>query len=166
MDDVDFARGPCRYAVRLNRRKPASQRGHPKVANRGLFTCLKRPRNLRRHRVSQGRLGPGISFQETIGNPWTPEGVPWLPCSRQESQDSGASLHSLGTLVRACSLRGECTPRWSRKCSGILPSRSRWTLFACYSVPPGRGCDQAYADPDRRWQGLRRWPRRRKRPER
>ncbi|MFZ0574582.1 MAG: site-specific integrase [Candidatus Cybelea sp.] len=97
-DDVDFARGTLSIRRSLEQTKAGVAEKTPKSGKSRLVhlpeTALE---TLRRHRVSQGRLGPGYIFPgDDAGNPWTPQKVSdGFRALAKRAKISGASFHSL-----------------------------------------------------------------------
>ena len=97
-DDVDFARGTLAIRRSLEQTKAGIAEKTPKSGKSRIVhlpeTALE---TLRRHRVAQGRLGPGYIFPgDKTGNPWVPQSVSdGFRALAQTAKISGASFHTL-----------------------------------------------------------------------
>ena len=146
-DDVDFARGTLSIRRSLEQTKAGVAEKTPKSGKSRLVhlpeTALE---TLRRHRVSQGRLGPGYIFPgDDAGNPWTPQKVSdGFRALAKRAKISGASFPSLRHTCASMLLAQGSAPQGGPGNARAFYHRDHdGPLFACYSVPPGRGCDQA-----------------------
>lgn len=97
-DDVDFARGTLAIRRSLEQTKLGLAEKTPKSGKSRIVhlpeTALE---TLKRHRVAQGRLGPGYIFPgDDAGNPWVPQSVSdGFRALAQTAKVCGASFHTL-----------------------------------------------------------------------
>jgi integrase len=137
-DDADFGRGTLAIRRALEQTKAGVAEKVPKSGkSRVIHLPQTAPETLRRHRISQGRIRPGYIFPgDAAGNPWIPQKVSdgFRALAKKPRSPERPSTHSV-TRAQVCFSGKECTRRWSRKCSGTQPSRSRWT---CTAMPRRR----------------------------
>ncbi|MGB6521158.1 MAG: site-specific integrase [Candidatus Cybelea sp.] len=113
-DDVDFGRGTLAIRRALEQTKAGIAEKTPKSGKSRIVhlpqTALE---TLRRHRVSQGRIGPGYVFPgDATGNPWSPQKVSdGFRALAKKAEISGACFHTLRHTCASMLLGQEVHPK-------------------------------------------------------